>query len=172
MASIIKSNTYADFNGREILTANNDGALTTQKTNYPAFYAEASSSTSVSNNSSTKLTLDDLQFDTNSGWDSTNYRWVCPTGYDGKYFFRGSGRISGLGNAKVFALELRKNGTVINESKILQSTGVSDNIAHSVTGIQEMVADDYIEIFIYHNNGTTLTAPSGWPSLGGFRIGS
>lgn len=172
MASIIKSNTYADFNGREILTANNDGALTTQKTNYPAFYAEASSSTSVANNSSTKLTLDDLQFDTNSGWDSSNNRWVCPAGYDGKYFFRGSGRISGLNNAKVFALELRKNGTVINESKILQSTGVSDNVAHNVTGIQEMVAGDYIEIFIYHNHGSTLTAPSGWPSLGGFRIGS
>ncbi len=140
--------------------------------NYPAFLANASSNTSVANNSLTKLTLDDLQFDTNSAWDATNYRFTVPSGGAGKYFFRGSGRINTLGNGKVFALEFQKNGTSILQGKVIQTMGVQENIAHGINTIQDMSVGDYIEIFIYQNNGTTLTANSLYASLGGYRIGS
>ena len=85
MASIIKSNTYADFNGREILTADSDGNLTTQKTNYPMFLVELSSNQTISNNTYTKVQFDSTTFDTGSYWDSTNYRYTPLVA--GKYFF-------------------------------------------------------------------------------------
>ena len=138
--------------------------------NTPSFLAYASSNTSVANNSMTKLTLDDLQFDTNSAWDTTNYRFTVPTGHAGKYFFRGSGRINTLGNGKVFALEFKKNGTSILQGKIIQTMGVQENIAHGITTIQDMAEGDYIEIFIYHNNGTSLTANYLYASLGGYKL--
>ena len=138
--------------------------------NTPAFLAYASSNTAVAHNTNTKLTLDDLQFDTHSAWDSTNYRFTVPTGHAGKYFFRGSGRINSLGNGKVFALEFNKNGSSVYQGKVIQTMGIQENIAHGITTIQDMAEGDYIEIFIYHNNGTSLTAGYLYASLGGYKL--
>ena len=112
MASIIKSNTYADFNGREILTANNDGALTTQKILYPAFLAYSNADQTVTDAALTKVQFQTEEFDTDNAFDnSTNYRFTVPTGKAGKYYVTTSVYFEATSGIDRTVLYLYKNGS-------------------------------------------------------------
>ena len=85
MASIIKANQLQDFGGNSILTSDGAGNLTTQKINYPAFYAYLVLANSLLIHV-TKVQFDTESFDTDNAYDnSTNYRFT-PT-VAGKYYF-------------------------------------------------------------------------------------
>jgi len=168
MASIIKSNTYADFNGREILTANNDGDLTTQKMGYPAFKADTSG-TSVANAANVKLQFDNEIFDTNGDYDNaTNYRFTPSVA--GKYVLIANARVLSLGDAKEANLQIRKNGDFVAYQTQKDITGAGGEVNLSVSVIMEADGSaDYFEVFMYQNSGSTKSPDC---SFAGYRIGS
>jgi len=183
MASIIKSNTYADFNGREILTANNDGALTIQKTNYPAFAAYLDSTTTITDNTITKIEFDVEVFDTDNAYDNaTNYRFTPQVA--GKYFVTVNVRsqVNGTDQLNFFGAYLYKNGSLYHSS-FTDSRGTS-KLTYSNTQEVNSILDmngstDYIEGYTVIDdnvgNPTVLGESSGTgitTYFSAYRIGS
>ena len=163
MASIIKSNTYADFNGREILTANNDGALTIQKTNYPAFFAyRTSSNQSFSQNTDTKIQFNTELFDTDSCYDnSTNYRFT-PT-VAGKYYISAGAYIDGTTTSSPTGLKLYKNGSEYHTALIYSGGLVGGHFINNIVDLNG--SSDYVEIFVRSGNSSPFVAYSGGATL-------
>jgi len=176
MASIIKSNTYADFNGREILTANNDGALTTQKINYPAFSAMASSSQSISTTTVTVLNFGTELYDTNNAYDGTN-KFTVPSGYAGKYYFNAHLRIDGIDDTKFAQIGLYINGSTdvgdegVSTTSYVYSPKSNAAMSFGTNGIVDLSVGDEVQVFIYQDSGTNSTVAN-YTGFRGFRIGS
>ena len=59
--------------------------LNTQNINYPMFQVHLESTQSISNNTTTIVQFDEVDFDTASCWDSSNYRFTPNVA--GKYLF-------------------------------------------------------------------------------------
>ena len=90
MAGILKVDQYQDFNGNNIMTSDGSGNLTINNTalkNTPAFRAYVGSNQTVSDATDTKIALNTEVFDTDSAYDTSNYRFTVPTGEGGKYYF-------------------------------------------------------------------------------------
>ena len=173
MASIIKSNTYADFNGREILTANNDGALTTQKINYPAFsvYLNATSS-GISSATYTKVTSFVEEYDTDSAFASDKF--TVPSGKAGKYMIQAQARFNVSGNtSNIGIIKIQVNGSDGSPMHIESATYCNGaaNIRLNVNGVYDLSVGDYVEMIVYQNITTAnLLANDTW--FQGYRIGS
>ncbi len=71
--------------GAGTITTNNIGG-----DNTPAFYAKVGSNQTISDNTQTKIAFDTEVFDTNSAYDTSNYRFTVPTGHAGKYMINGA----------------------------------------------------------------------------------
>lgn len=180
MASIIKSNTYADFNGREILTADNSGNLTTQKVNGPSLKVRlASSQTGITSATYTKVEFDteDTDVTTSGTWDSINYRWT--PGLAGKYYLSLNLEVFPASDtAKQWLAVIYKNGSshtyaYLNMNAFdLRSSGSQ---ALGVSLIDYANSTDYYEGYVYMqaNSGTvTVRATNDNTNFCGFRIGS
>jgi hypothetical protein len=182
MASIIKSNTYADFNGREILTANNDGALTTQKINYPAFQAVLSASqTGKADNTYFKVAFDQEDYDTDGAFDTSNYRFTVPTGKAGKYFFHTSCALfrdnDAASSIDVTYVSFYKNGSRVMERQNGFQSNPVKRFSAQATWTCDLVVGDYIEVYAAVNvtGGTAGVRESSAQENSvflGYRIGS
>jgi len=180
MASIIKSNTYADFNGREILTANNDGALTTQNILHPAFHVRRSTSqTGVADNTYVVCQYDDVIFDTDNGYSTSDYKYRPPV--DGKYFVYWSVYCYGTTTNNILSCR----GAIFKNDTRFEAMGALLNVtqnANTLKGnaILPLTTSDHIKIACQINvssgTGTFLGQNSGSAEggsiFGAYRIGS
>mgnify|MGYP001053021078 CR=1 FL=1 len=116
MASIIKANQLQDFGGNSIITSDGAGNLTTQKTNYPAFFAYPSSSQTATHNTSVKILFQTESYDTNSAF--TDSKFTVPSGQAGKYYIYASVYGEAAANA---TLESNKVMIYINDCLIKSS---------------------------------------------------
>ena len=173
MASIIKSNTYADFNGREILTADSNGNLTTQKTLYPAFSAYLTADQSVADSTVAKVNLDAELFDTDSAFDISNSRFTVPAGKAGKYVFQSAVSYVNLTNEDQGQARIHKNGTV--QVYVNGYQGQNGSITYQCVETIDLDVGDYIEIYAYQVSGGAISVDGGsayLTYLKGFRVGS
>jgi hypothetical protein len=122
----------------------------------------------VLNTTSTAITFDTEQFDTNTFHDnSTNTsRITIPAGYGGKYLFTAKLTSQGVQAGGSYRnLSLKKNGTVIAYFQNWTSTAgfpaTSIDWETQGTQILNLVATDYIEMFWYQDSGATNTIASG-----------
>jgi len=120
--------------------------------NTPAFYAYQHEGTAVelSTGTFTKLVFGTEVFDTDSKYDTSAGRFTPATA--GKYFVFGAVAFSTGTDFSQNECAIYKNGSqeVIN---------ISDNDSYSasyVTGIIDMDADDYVEIYAKHNLGSSV----------------
>ena len=183
MASIIKANQLQDFGGNSILTSDGAGNLTTQKINYPAFHVNLSSDQSLTDNATVKVPFDRVKFDTDNAYDTTNYRFTCPTGQAGKYFFYHDVKSGGDGNTVSLvdqnSAQFRLNGSNLNSggSDYRNNPALSSNCQGSM--IIDLSVGDYVEIYgrvnVNTSTGYFLSGGTNTPDLthfGGYRIGS
>lgn len=110
----------------------------------------------------TKLQLNDEEFDQGSNYDAvTNYRFTVPTDSDGKYVFHATASIAALADTKLFIIALYKNGSEVRRGHQTYVGGAGTHL-HSVSALLDLVATDYIEVWIYHgdtvNRSTDATA--------------
>ena len=172
MASIIKSNTYADFNGREILTANNDGQLTTQKVLVPYFSAGNSANQSISASTLTKITLNTVNYNIGVTFDTTNSRFTVPAGSAGKYWFWGNINLAS-NDDKRYDGQLYKNGSVLNTTYTREVTGGgAGSVMIPVYGLVDLAVGDYIEFYVTHSSASAQSTNSSFTIFSGYRIGS
>ena len=180
MASIIKSNTYADFNGREILTADSNGNLTTQKVLTPFCEVFLTGNFDfAANNTIEKVTFDTVRTDDSNIWDSTNYR-IKPN-VPGHYFVFSAVSIA-ENNTNALQLSVAyiyKNGSLgtNNYAQPDYRTNKGKSTANTVNQTMYLNGTtDYVEIYALINS-TGFTGSGNEKILNGgtfglFRIGS
>ena len=148
--------------------------------NTPNFYAYGVDQ-AVSDNTSTKLTFSSEVVDSDSAYDTSNYRFTVPSGKAGLYFFNTTFRFQG-GMLSQLSLNYKKNGSNIS-SFYDYSGGVGTAIYNSqeyttrnVTLLQNLSAGDYIEVFALFDiiSGSTLQCDTrqNVGEFSGFRITS
>lgn len=172
MAGIIKVNQYQDFNGNTLFTSDGSGNLTAQEILHPSFLVTLSSNQTIASGSSVKIQLDSEVYDTDNAFDnSTNYRFTVPNNKAGKYVFHLSGRTD-VANATIAYVFVKKNDTLIDRSvqSVAKSNGTT-SVYLNASVVTNLVAGDYIELFLYQNSGSSQLAYADYCSLAGFRVG-
>ena len=114
-----------------------------------------SANQSIANSTDTALTFDSEFFDTDSFHSTvTNTsRLTIPSGKGGKYLL--SGAISwGGGGGTIRAIKIYKNGSVLNQ--ISQFAGTNDGSINPAANVYELVATDYLEVYVRQNSGGNL----------------
>ena len=150
-------------------TLNVAGTVGTGLTNTPAWYARRSAAQSLSNETYVKVQFDQEVLDTNGAYDnSSNYRWTCPSGQAGYYyFFSNMYMTSGENNGYKYGwLQFRRNGTAFCEHIIdpRDSLGYQNSVGHNF--INNVAVGDYYEVFVY------ISDTSGSPQLKGGSAGA
>ena len=97
-----------------------------------------------------------------SGWDTTNYRFVCPAGEGGKYLFGASFYIY---NSPTWWVKVRKNGSEYTHFQ--SSGGYGGNVQLTGEVVAHLDATDYIDFQTYSGSSWTNGGSTCW----GFRIG-
>ena len=179
--SKLETNTIDTVSGTTNLTIGSTNSSTvtfengaTTGHNYPSFLVNSTVTTnqSVSSGAATKVTFDREDHDTNSGWDSSNNKWVVPSNMAGRYVIvAGLGGHTGSNDLSAFQLLLRLNGSNIYTQQ--HQTPNKRHAEHSCAVVRSLSVGDYLELF----GNATGTSPvfrkdfnSCW--LGAYRIGA
>jgi hypothetical protein len=124
-------------------------------TNTPAFYATASATQSnFTSATEVKINYGVEEIDTASAFASSTF--TVPIGQGGKYFIYGDLCWLAQGWSGQVILIIKKNGT-----QVAKSFGFKNNTEDSIpqcSGIFSLSASDYVEIFVYHNSGSTRSS--------------
>ena len=126
--------------------------------NTPAFQAVQSSNQSFSDNSFTKATLATEVFDTNSNYDTSNYRFT-PT-VAGKYYVHFQWGLGG-GSPRALYANIYKNGSNVSEGRIYMTAADDklDDFTPMTSKIIEMNgSSDYLEFYLKQIGGSAVTS--------------
>ena len=187
MASIIKANQLQDFGGNSIITSDGAGTITLSSgmntavaagtNNTPAFQATAPNDQSYSDAVMTVIPANTEEYDTDSAYNTSNYRFTPQTA--GKYFVyvQAVGDSQGTANLVDSDLYLYKNTTLSGRSNV----NCSNNNLRLVTLYTSAVLDmngssDYVEARMYLNTGDSsnwlITGNSTWQGtyFGAYKI--
>ena len=125
-------------------------------TNTPAFSVYRSGTQAIANNTATKVQYNTENFDTDNTFDnSTNYRFT--PAFSGKSFLVASIRLYGTDDFNNYTLEIHKNGTAI----LRQQNSHWHYESAQVSGIVTHDNDDYFEVFVTQQSGSSLDVMSG-----------
>ena len=123
-------------------------------TNKPAFKAYYNGSQTISNNSSTKITVYGTEeYDTDNAFASS--RFTVPSGKAGKYiFFATLSDDTGSSSTNTFSITFKKNG----------SAGIGTTSGYltayqqmQVFAVDDLAVGDYVEVYLYQSSGGSLT---------------
>ena len=125
-------------------------------TNTPAFSVYRNGTQAIANNTATKVQYNTESFDTDNTFDSsTNYRYT--PAFSGKSFLVGSIRLYGTDDFNNYTLEIHKNGTAI----LRQQNSHWHYESAQVSGIVTHDTDDYFEVYVTQQSGSSLDVMSG-----------
>jgi len=148
-------------------TANNFGG-----DNTPMFKASMSGNQSIANETFVKGAFNTEIFDTNSAYDTSNYRFTVPSGKDGKYCFVSLTAIDNLDSGEAQSSAYYINGSIDNlsyntqwVSKGTNGFGVVNNVF-----IKTLAAGNYVELFVSHNEGASQNLSATYSSFSGYKL--
>ena len=127
-------------------------------TNTPAFQVYMSSNQSVATSTYTKVALANEYYDTDSAYDTSNYRFTVPSGKGGKYLFYFNADFDlGANNSKYGNVLIRVNGsTPTGGGGTVSYGGASNNSGNNTeTRTLTLAAGDYVELYCWQNNGSS-----------------
>ena len=166
MVSQIKVNEIIKQSGSSItigesgdtITLPSTATLTNFPDNTPMFHAYMSGNQSISNSSNTKIAFDSERIDTDSAFDTSNYRFTVPSGGAGKYVFTYWGKM-GLDDGKILQLIMYKNGSELSSEETranFYSSAGSQQINAIGSFMDTASASDYYEVYVFQNNGGSV----------------
>ena len=117
-----------------------------------------SSAQSVSSGSDTKVTFNTADLDSGSICSTANNR-ITP-GVAGYYLVSANVGITELEGSKYMRVRIKKNTTIIAEDNRTTSYGGA-SIACCATTFIDIDADDYIEVYVQHNQGSARDLATG-----------
>ena len=117
--------------------------------NTPAFAAKIGGDQTIAHNTSTKLALNNEIFDTDSKYNTSNYRFT-PT-VPGKYFCTLNINFNGgsAANLRIANAQIYFNGSLAYISGFDKANGYENNGRESLSAIITFDDDDYIEPYAY-----------------------
>ena len=137
--------------------------------NTPSFYAISNGDVSCANDTDVQLTFGNEIWDTDNAFASNTF--TTPTGGAGKYFFISQVKLTDLDDGNHCQLMIRYNGGNVDYAKIrYYSSGSNQDWTALVTMTKVMAEGDTAKVYLYHNNGTTLTSNSGYNTFLGYRL--
>ncbi len=176
MTSIIKVNTIQDVGGNNLLISNGSGSITTNNIggqNTPAFKVKLSSNQSISTGTTTKIAFDTELYDTDNAFASNKF--TVPTGKGGKYHFSGIIIVRNIDLDEQNSIRIHVNGsdTVsgLNVYRMTQyGTGNDTFTTAPISADIDLSAGDYVELFIFQNEGGSQDVDAGYSHFEGFRL--
>jgi len=167
--------------GETVDMANGTITLNSSMKATPAFQAYSSDGQTPSDASWTKVELDAVLFDTDSAFNTSTYRFTVPSGMGGKYFLNGSIAIDSQENSGInySSVKFYKNGgsSELADSYINWQANPIRDFAQPLSGIFELAAGDYVELYGYLDDATgsgmDFKGASGTriaTQMGGYRI--
>jgi len=152
-------------------TFTNNGTVTGFGDNTPSFFATLSSNQSISTGTFTKLAFDTTSWDTNSAFDTSNNRFVVPSGQAGKYFFQFGVYADNIDDQEYFENYFFKNGSSINYGRFTEVAPRANHPVFYTTSVTvNMNVSDYMEITVYHNDGVSNNVFSNTTFFSGFKL--
>lgn len=118
----------------------------------------------ISNNTWTVVDWTAENFDSDSYHDNStnNTRFTVPSGYAGKYSIQGNINWDASSTSSIRGVSVYKNGSyVVNPSNTLAISNGSNSNNTSFNYVINLAVGDYVEIYVYHNNGGNLTMTGG-----------
>tara|TARA_R100000278_G_C5410314_1_gene142808 strand:+ start:130 stop:669 length:540 start_codon:yes stop_codon:yes gene_type:complete len=176
MTSKLKVNIISDSGDNAIMTSDGSGSLTLNNAALkmtPAFFAKLSGNQTISNDTTTVMAFDTEVYDTDSAFDTSNYRFTVPSGNAGKYVFTATGGFSNADQATAARYQLMffKNGSLEDfMGDWAQAQNSSADPTNNFTTQISLTAGDYIDARIYHNGGATETLQSAYARFYGYRL--
>ena len=155
------------------LTVTGEVTTTTGKlTNTPSFSAyRASGEQSVSDGTWTKVEFPNEHWDSDSAFDTTNDKFIVPSGEGGKYLFNYAARGESLDAGEHAMLRLYKNGSALDETRTNGYAAV-DNQQVYIRGsaMLALAAADYIELWAYQNEGASRNLHNEYLHFSGMKL--
>ena len=140
--------------------------------NTPSFRATMSADQSISNESFTKGAFNTETWDTDSAYDTSNYRFTVPSGEGGKYCFVSQAAIDNLDSGEFIATAYYVNGTRDDKSYNTQWVSKSTNGFGDCNNVYivNLSASDYVEFFVSHNEGASQNLEADYSYFGGYKL--
>ena len=160
------------------------GSGVTLQSNVPAFEVHLSASQALTDDTITKIQWDTKVFDTDSIYNTTDYKATIPSGKDGKYFVYVQGQCQGDGTTGEILdtnMQIYKNGTSITRTTFGGDTNATAdrNTFLTTYTVLDLAAGDYLEIYALINSVSGTTSLSNAFSstqiqsrFGAYRIGA
>ena len=165
----------------QVLTSGGTGVAPTFQTaaggNSPYFYVDKTGSgrMTVSEDTMTKITLSDNEYDPDGVYDATtNYRFTVPSGKDGQYFFSAGveGDTSTAQDVRAVAINIKKNGSVVNTPNFATyANGDLNAVTVSIAMILNLSAGDYVELWGSLDSVSNASTRNMEGFFTGFKIG-
>ena len=134
--------------------------------NTPAFHAYLSSNQSVSSGAATKININTELYDTGGGYDTSNYKFVVPSGGAGKYFIYGSAQTTSSADFDDYQVKIYVNGSNYAQSRVRHHYAECINV---VTQANLSVAD-YVELYVYAGSAVDIFGADECTFFGGYKI--
>jgi hypothetical protein len=123
--------------------------------------AYLSADQSYSATTDTKVQFNTKVFDPASQYDNTtNYRYTVATGYNGQHVVHAQLKIAGRSSIGYIIAYIYKNGAQVTEH-IRPYAGDGQNFKFDALSVLDLVAGDYIEVFIFDTLNGTIKGGSG-----------
>ena len=176
MTSKLKVNILADGGDNAILTSDGSGSLTLNNAalkNTPAFKVELASDQSISDGTTTKIAWDSEIYDTDNAFASNKF--TVPSGEGGKYHFSGIIIMRNIDDNEQVSVRIHVNGSDtlagLNVYRMNgYGTGSNTFITVPISVDINLSASDYVEVFVYHNEGSSQNIDAGYSSFCGFKL--
>ena len=170
------TSTYNSNTGKskQALVTNGNAPPSWAYTNRPAFFARQNTGTSqtIGHGSWTKVNVDEEVLDTDGAYDpTTNKRFTVPTGGAGWYQCFFSTGIDDIQSGDYVYARLYLNGSGITHGIAMDWGSSSNNIIQASSSHMVYMDDgDYLELYVYHQEGTTEATEQSRCYFGAFRL--
>jgi hypothetical protein len=138
-------------------------------TNTPNFKVNQSSGQSISNATFTKLAWGTEQWDSDSAFASDKF--TVPSGQGGKYWFQATTEIPNIDSGEFVNITFYKNGSGQDGTTARWYSATSNGGVRSrVQVVLNLSASDYIEVYVYHNEGGSQSTNNAESTFSGYKL--
>ena len=141
--------------GETVDMANGTITLNSSMKNTPAFSAYDANNQTIPNTTYTLLEFDTESFDTDSAYDTSNYKFTVPSGKGGKYLIGCAVKTTAAADRVILRLEKNDANTFYSETNSDSNGSCQFNL------LMDLSATDHLKVAIYQNSGGNLNLEGG-----------
>jgi len=107
----------------------------------------------------------------NGGWDESNGRFTVQAGQAGTYFLYGGAGIDDIQANDYVQCRFYKNGSGVNPIHMVRNAAGTNQIVDVQNQMMINLAEgDYVEFYVYHNEGSSEPTEANRTFFGGYRL--